>query len=212
MEKDRSTKIVSIVALVVAVVCLSIGFAAFSKQLTLTPEAVVSGAGAENFVVKFSNTNLSQTEGKVTGSTTGSEGVTAEEAILTETTITNLKAKFTQGGQTVTYKFYVHNAGAMDAYLTGVEFSKPNPTCTLTADGNQDLVDSACEKLKVTINAGGEDYTSTNNAIQGKTLSKDSYAEVTVKIEYQEGASAVDGAFDVDFGSITLNYRSRDTQ
>ena len=38
MEKDRGTKVIAIVALIVAVVGLSLGFAAFSSTLTIPLE------------------------------------------------------------------------------------------------------------------------------------------------------------------------------
>ncbi len=211
MEKDRTSKIIAIVALIVAVVGLSLGFAAFSKQLTITPGASVSASSDDSFSVKFSNSNESQTEGEVEA--TGDEsGATGDAATLAQTTISGLKAKFTKANQTVTYKFYVHNDGAMDAYLTGVEFSKPNPTCeaTSSADTNAELVTAACSHLKVSVKVDTETYSNSNAAIKGKTLSKDSYKEVTVEIKNDETATPVDGEFTADFGSITLKYESKD--
>ena len=54
-----------------------------------------------------------------------------------------------------------------------------------------------------------EEYTTTTSSISGETLSKSSSLPVTVVLEYSD-KNAVDGDFDVDFGSITLNYSSSD--
>ncbi len=212
MEKDRTSKIIAMVALVVAIVGLSLGFAAFSKQLTITPGASVSASAEDSFSVKFSTVNTGQTEGDVKGTPGGEDGATAEDATLAQTTISGLKAKFTKANQTVTYKFYVHNDGEMDAYLTGINFSNPNPTCAATSaqDTNTELVEAACSHLKVSVKIDTETYSNSNAAIKGKTLSKDSYKEVTVEIKNDETATPVDGEFTADFGSITLTYKSKD--
>ena len=70
MERDRSAKIIAIVALCVAVVGLSIGFAAFSNNLTIKSNATVSPnqndyllcnkvlmESFENLIIVFTNIN-----------------------------------------------------------------------------------------------------------------------------------------------------------
>ena len=42
MEKDRSTKIIAIAALLIGIVGLSLGFAAFSNTLTISSSAEVT--------------------------------------------------------------------------------------------------------------------------------------------------------------------------
>ena len=56
MERDRSAKIIAIVALCVAVVGLSIGFAAFSNNLTIKSNATVT-PNQNDFDVNFSTSN-----------------------------------------------------------------------------------------------------------------------------------------------------------
>ena len=117
MERDRSAKIIAIVALCVAIVGLSIGFAAFSNNLTINPTATVS-PNASDFDVNFSTSNTSEQDGTVSG--VGTNSATAENATIDNSnspTITGLKANFTEPGQKVTYSFYAHNAGKYKAYL-----------------------------------------------------------------------------------------------
>ena len=56
MERDRSAKIIAIVALCIAIVGLSIGFAAFSSNLTISSSANVK-PDPSSFDVNFSTSN-----------------------------------------------------------------------------------------------------------------------------------------------------------
>lgn len=215
MEKDRSAKIIAIVALVVAVAGVSLGFAAFSQNLTINPKANVK-ADKSKFKVQFSTKQEAAETGDVTATLSpnqGVEGFEAQQAKLAATTIDNLKATFVngKGKQTATYSFYVYNAGELDAYLKSVTFEK-EATCSSSAGQNQatdSLVQAACKDVSVKVTVDSEEYTTTTSSISGETLSKSSSLPVTVVLEYSD-KNAVDGDFDVDFGSITLNYSSSD--
>ena len=216
MEKDRSSKIIAIVALVVAVVGLSLGFAAYSKELVIQPSATVKGDESQ-FNVQFSTQQSTASEGQVAPELSPEAdsitGFQAEEANLAATTIDNIKATFVNGKekQTVTYKFYVYNAGSLDAYLKSVTFAKPSPTCTPAVENGatKDLVDAACSDVKVTVKVHEADYTTTTPNITSKSITSQSGVPITVELSY-ESSHSVDGDFEVDFGSITLNYSSAD--
>ena len=105
MERDRSAKIIAIVALCVAIVGLSVGFAAFSNELTINSNATVS-PNASDFDVNFSTSNTGGQDGTVSG--VGTNSATAENATIDNSnspTITSLKANFTEPGQKLTYSF-----------------------------------------------------------------------------------------------------------
>ena len=217
MEKDRSAKIIAIVALVVAVAGVSLGFAAFSQNLKINPKANVKG-DESLFNVQFSTEQNKAATGSVRATLDPSDSsipeFEASSATLTDTTVDNLKATFVngKGNQTATYSFYVYNGGELDAYLKSVTFEKEEPLCTATAGENQatnSLVQAACKDVSVKITVNGDEYTATNESISNKMLAKTSGTPVTVVLEYKD-ENAVDGDFDVDFGSITLNYSSSD--
>ena len=83
MDRDRSTKVIAIVALCVAVFWLSVGFAAFSNDLTITSEATVK-PNASDFDVNFSSSDTSETDGTVTATSTA--GVTVQDAKISNAT------------------------------------------------------------------------------------------------------------------------------
>lgn len=209
--ENRNSKVIAIVALIVAVVGLGIGFAAFSSTLTISSSATVTPSG-DTFKVLFSNTDASVVAGEVAG--TASAGATADAAtIATDSTkITGLKANFTAPGQTVTYKFYARNAGEYTAYLNAMNFAS-NATCTV-AEGStatDALVQAACSGITLSVKAGElAAKTASDAAITGHTLAKATAEEITVVITYAADAARADGAFDVAFGDVTLTYGSVD--
>ena len=70
MEKDRSSRIIAIIALVIAVLGVSLGFATYAQNMTITQNATVKGVEG-NFVVGFSTNDSDILPGSVTASGTG---------------------------------------------------------------------------------------------------------------------------------------------
>ena len=123
MEKERSSKVIAIVALLVGVVGLSLGFAAFSNSLTISSSAKVEPTG-ETFDVDFSSSSSETLTDAVQGVSTPST-VVATDATINNTgnpTISGLGATFTEPGQSVTYTFYARNTGEYKAYLNSITF------------------------------------------------------------------------------------------
>ena len=149
MEKNRSTKIVAIAALFIAVIGLSIGFAAFSSTLTVQSGATVTpadndwnlqftstndsvtpqgfkynSANSDYSTELTNNTNPVFTNNVVANSYNGGFGATTASitASNTASTISGVHAYFTEPGQRVTYTFKVSNLGSYRAYLKSVTF------------------------------------------------------------------------------------------
>lgn len=217
MERDRGTKIIAIIALCVAVIGLSVGFAAFSNNLTISSSATVSPKETD-FDVNFSTVNTTETPGTVTGVVSGTAEVTAEDATIdnsTEPKITGLKANFTAPGQTVTYSFYAHNAGKYAAYLNNVTYENlsgetSTKVCTAGNETDETMVEAACNAISVSVKVGSDNFTGSNAAIDNHLLDIDDYEEVVVTIEYASDGTRADGDFSVAFGDITLTYKSVD--
>ena len=213
MERDRSAKIIAIVALCVAVAGLSIGFAAFSNDLTIKSNASVS-PNASDFDVNFSTSNTSELDGTVNG--TGTNSATGEGATIDNSgspTITGLKANFTEPGQKVTYSFYAHNAGKYDAYLNNVTYANVSgktatKVCTAGVGTDATMVEAACNGISVSVKVGNETFTGSNGSISNHLLALNAYEDVVVTIEYASGATRADGDFEVSFGDIILTYDS----
>lgn len=215
MERDRSAKIIAIVALCVAVVGLSIGFASFSNNLKIESSAKVS-PNQNDFDVNFSASNTSELDGTV--SAVGTNSATGEDATIDNSaspTITGLKANFTEPGQKVTYSFYAHNAGKYAAYLNNVTYANVSgktatKICTAGVGTDATMVEAACNGISVSVKVGNDTYTGSMDSISNHLLAINAYEPVVVTIEYNSGASRADGDFEVAFGDITLTYDSVD--
>lgn len=218
MEKNRSSKLIAIVALVVAVLGLSLGFAAFSTTLNISPEANVSHL-ASTFKVVFSSSQDSLTTGTIEptldGGATGGSGATINNDADGGPSITGLTANFSNLGQTATYDFYVHNSGEYDAYLKSITYGIAESGDTFkkcTAGLNPPTgtyLTEACGSISVTTKIGNTSTTTTTQDIDENDilLSKGEYKKVTVIVAYT-GDKRADGDFKATFGDITLNYSS----
>lgn len=217
MEKNRSTQLIAIIALVVGIVGLSVGFASFSNVLSIKSSADVK-PDKDSFNVDFSSSSTEAVADEITPVATPNSLTVTNATIdnTTSPTISNLKATFTEPGQKAVYSFYAYNAGELTAYLNSIIYSNvvgqtSSKVCT-AAEGTSDaLVQSACNGISVKVKVGSEAETNGSVAsITGHSLAKAAGEPVVVTIEYEGNASRADGDFTVSFGDITLNYSSVD--
>ena len=105
MEKQRKIKSMTVIALIVAVLGLTVAFAALSTTLTINGTANVNTA---TWDIHFAN---------LTGPDTTGTGASSSEPTLDATTIDNVNMSVTKPGDSVTYYFDIVNAGTIDAEL-----------------------------------------------------------------------------------------------
>lgn len=159
MKKSRQIKILSIIALVLAIAGMSLGFAAFSSTLSISSSATVT-PNDDNFSVEIigmdSNGEYTLTDsimGVADGNASGSNATVTNGKALT---ISNINVSFTEPGQTVWYRFIIKNTGMYDTYMkTGqvkVLSGQDSPIVCTPADGSnvsQSLMDDACSAIDV---------------------------------------------------------------
>ncbi|MBR3230276.1 MAG: hypothetical protein IKF91_05585 [Bacilli bacterium] len=223
MEKDRSTKIIAIAALLVGVVGLSLGFAAFSNTLTISSSAEVT-PDQNTFNVDFSSTTSGDlTESAVTPvlTPTGVTNFTATDGTIDNTVagapkITGLHATFTEPGQKATYTFSAKNIGEYEAFLKSIAFENvtgesTTKVCTPGSGTTAALVTAACADINVSIKVGSEAVaTGSVGSITNHSLAINANDPIVVTIEYAAGGHRADGDFTVAFGDIVLTYSSVD--
>ena len=186
--RNGNSKMMAVIALVIAVVGLSIGFAALQTQLTVNGTAEVTGG--TKWDVKFVTSSLNKVE---TGSATGTNPTVAA------TSITGLKATLLKPGDKVTYYFQVTNAGSFDAKLDSITIG--TPTCSTAA---------FCSNLKYTFA-----YTTDNGGEVGTvpavndTLAAGDTKWLVLSVEYLASSDASTLPTDtvtVDGLTATINY------
>ena len=209
MEKQRQIKILSIVALVLAISAMTLGFAAFSTTLNISSSASVTPSSAD-FAVKFSTSQTSLVTAAVVPSSK-TTGITTTNGTIVNSvspTLSNLSASFTSPGQYVEYTVYARNEGQYTAYLNNINYLG-DKTCIASSGTAESLVQSACESINITVTIGNTTYDDTT-PISSHALAKGAGEAVKVRLEYAENGTPVDGAFKITFPSISLVYSTVD--
>lgn len=204
MEKERKNKKIILVVLLITIIGLSIGFAAFASTLTMQTSATVT-PNPDSFKVVFSSSNTEVAEGTPILDGTYATGGTFEK---NATTITGLKANFTAPGQTATWKVYTFNDGEYDAFLNNVTLGEI--TCTAKNGTSQSSAIEASQGISVKVTVGGTEYSTSNTDISSHKLAMGTGEEVLITLTYAEGSARADGDFDITIGDITLIYNSVD--
>ena len=210
MEHTRKQKLFVVLALVVAIASLSVGFAAFSVSLNISSQAIVSPS-SDAFSVKFSSAQNSVVVEEIVPSSI-SDGVNATNGVIDNSvnpTIKNLSAIFSEPGQFVEYTFYVRNNGAYDAYLNSVNYLG-DMICKAETGTSESLVQSACESISITVRVGATVYKETTPVSGVKMTAGRSWMTVKIKLSYEQGGTSADGAFSIEFPSIGLVFSTID--
>lgn len=208
MEKQRQVKILSIVALVLAISAMTLGFAAFSTTLNISSSASVSPSSSD-FTVKFSSNKDSLVTDEIVPSAYG-ENISYTNGIIKNSlspTISNLSVTFGEPNAAVSYAVYVRNDGEYTAYLNNINYIG-DKTCIAGEGTTESLAQSVCDDIYINVIMDNEIYTETTT-VTGQSLNKDASKLVVIEIGYISD-KYVDGPLTVNFPSISLVYSSVD--
>ena len=234
MEKGNGARLLSVLALVVAVAGLSIGFAAYTSTLNISAEANVEINATAAWNVGFALANGTM------GNTTGSPYQVAGTGPANAGTIDLYKYTIAQNtaptltnvsGSTVSYAFKIKNEGTIAADLTTL--SGGGLTCTYNSNAQNRIIeqDPINVGAEMTAASGSVDQTDCNamfNAtltINGQTYDVEnilnpSYTNMTIATGSSVDATltisatgtaptnALQGDFIVTLGAITVVYSS----
>ncbi len=139
MKTERQTKILALIAIVIAIGGLSIGFAAFSTTLNINGAAQVE---ASSWEIIFENLSAET----VTGTATE---LAAPTIATGSTTISGFDASLTTPGDTIVYNFDVTNNGTFDAEIGTLTVAAP--TCTGTGATATTDAANVCGNLTYTL-------------------------------------------------------------
>ncbi len=168
MEGNKKGQQLLIIALVVAVVAMSIGFAATSYTSTLNISGSTVTAKAAKWDVHFDDTSYSETSG------TGY--VAATSHALTGTTLTY--AVTLQPEEVYEATVTVKNEGTFDANLTGITLAG------LSAE--------QAKYIKYSVFYNGTEYTASNESLSIALAKTSGTATVKVRVEYYLPTEATD--------------------
>lgn len=178
-NNGREMKILVVAALIISIVAIGIGFAAFSQNLTINGNASVQ---TSSWNVKFSelgSATLTGTAAEVTKPT------------LSDTTIGTYNATFKTPGDSISYKIKVSNTGSYNAKITTATI--PVPTCRGKSGESTAEADAGkvCDKLTYTLVYDTDDTKSAGQAVQvGDTLDAGETRPMVLTLKYTEFTDA----------------------
>ena len=163
MEKERKIRIISVAALIITIICLTVAFAALSQTLTINGAATLDAA---KWGIKFENLS----DGKTSG-----DAIINDTAVIADdlVTINNIDVSLSTPGDSVTYTVDLVNEGTINAEIYSIE------TPTLTEEQERYL------NFIVTYDDGQE-------VKQGDILEQSSRKNITIKIEFDKDITESD--------------------
>ena len=230
MERNKQTKIMVIVSLCVAVLCLTLGFAAFSNTLTISSSATVTPDASDfkmvaygidpNSDVIFQDFSSFRFDSSVyTSLTTTKPLVNTESDVyclqptivstLNSIKISNISVNFKNTGVNTYHAFMIKNEGKYAAYLTD-EDSKfnnvLNRTCTASDNATPSLVEAACADIFARVNL----YESSGGPVRfdngAYLIEPGDYVIIIFQIGYSLMSNMADGEFEAKFDELTLKF------
>lgn len=215
MEKNRQIKMMFIVALVLSVTAMTLGFAAFSTTLNISSSASVT-PNSDDFKVQIFGINGDNVVPIVYQSTTGStNGYISDDGMF----ITGINVVLSKPGDRVSYSFIVRNTGKYDAYLKSFRGTKIGPNgelfrCVPTGSNriSDNLLEGACNSVKLTYGVydyeTGESLLSYEQQGNGIKISPGESIIVGLTYKYAEDGVYADGDFNVEIGDLYIDATS----
>ena len=221
-------KKITVAALIVAVLSLSIGFAAFSNSLNIKSSANVNPSD-KDFKIVFSKERDTFVSGNEIINATGDINENTKKGSINATgdTLYNLETEFTTPGESVEYSLYIKNIGAYNAVLNKLEIEEAELTSDITVDNyyivdngsvkcyakkdpqnkaNEELLKEACNNIRLKVKLQQEtEYITSTKEFDSYVINKGESESVTVTLEYT-GDTVADTGFNVVFGSVKMNY------
>lgn len=216
IRRYRKRRFYLFFTLIICVISMSIGFSAFSSELSISSSAIVR-PDSGSFKVLFSSSGTEYLTDKINGVVVDGDASGGQATIDNtgdSSKISDLTATFTDQNQSVKYEFYAYNAGAYNAYLTDIIFKNvsgegSNKLCTAIGSASEALVQDACNDINVSVDVESNiSVMGSTNGIKNHILAKGTYEKVVVTISYASGDNLADGDFRVEFGDIELTYSS----
>ena len=140
---NEKGKNILLALLIIGLVTMTVVFASLQTQLRIGNNDLGVSVTGGTWDVHFLTTGLSN-------STTG-EATFVGTPVVSQTSITGLSAKFQDTGDSVSYTFIIQNAGTVDAKISSITPSTPNPTCTCTVDSDLTSASTVCNNLSYSL-------------------------------------------------------------
>ena len=216
--KIKKERIISLIALIVAFIALSVGSIAYSGSIKVE-KVLASKYNYNLYNVSFSKNNnvikIGYVKPYLINNDLNGPSFTASDAYINGNRITNIHADFTAPGQYAIYKFFVYNAGKEDMYLKDIYFKDipyTNKRKICTPFNSNDSINSVSEVCKyITLGVIDSNYSfsplyESRNNIKGVKIKNHEHEIITVILAYETNAPLSPTPLHVNFGDIEFTY------
>ncbi len=205
--KERSNKGLYVVigTLCVAIVALTIAYAALSANLQINFGAVTQSAQSWN--VHFVGSSAT---GTASSAGTDTSGVTCGAATITDSSVTIAATTISRPGDKCTYPLTVKNDGTIDAILNSITPQNPTSTECETAEG-ANLICGNIKYRLTTDSAGTTLLTATRDLGKKDSTNPSDTLNLYLIAEYNPAASSLNNntAIVQNGAGFTLNYAQK---
>ena len=217
-KKYKERKLI-VIALIVAVITLTVGFLAYSGTVRVERELKSCGNNVDMYNIGFSILDNKLIPGFVEpyilNNDPNSTMPTADSAYLYGSIIRSIKANFYAPGQYAIYKFYVYNAGKEDLYLKDIifkdiDYTNKRKICRpMDPTKPIESVQDVCEYI--TLGVLNNEYSfnavyGTVNNIKGVKIKSHKSQKITVIVAYETGAPLASTPIEISFGNVEFKY------
>ena len=166
MEKKKNTQMFVIAILAVAVLTMSVGFAAFTQTLDISGNVSVASS---SWNIQFDTSSYKESSGSVS--------IAADNRTISGTSMT-YNVTLTKPGDFYEFTVNVKNTGTFDANLTGITMSS--------------LTTEQSKYLTYEIDYNGNTYTSTQTGLSIALANTSGVVPVKVKVSYVQPENPAD--------------------
>jgi len=187
---NEKVKNIVLAVLLVAIVALSIAYAALSATLIINSQGIVKG-GTNNWKVEFVKTATEVDAAHMTCVPTGYATITTQPTI-TSTNFSGLAFELKAPGDSVVCKWNVENNGQINAFLR--TFTKPNDnelTCTGSGDAKTADETLVCSNINYTLTYDPSGAITAGDSTTGDVLNVNQDRGLILTITYGNNQSSM---------------------
>ena len=200
MEKQRTIRMLGLITVFVAILGLTVAFAAMSKTLNINGTAEVDNSKWDVHFATSEDGSINMDEWKNSFLSESGNGKLTKLPTIASTTVSDFEVTLTKPGDEVDFGFVIVNSGTMDAKLADIQIKEP----VCTSNTNPADAEIVCNNLYYNIS----DYSFENydeNKI-GTVIGKNGeYDYVYITLGYQGNQLPSDDVNISNLG-VTLVY------
>lgn len=202
MERNRQTKIIAIIALVLAIAGMSLGFAAFSSTLSISSSASVNPNSSDFKIKIYGYTeqnmanmyNIDSYTSEILGyGFDGNTGIAINTMVSisnSSLTITGIDVQMTQPSDFYAFPFIIKNEGQYDAYFDLSQLTDSTPlSCVAESGTTESLVSVACDSILQLLGISTETGMEAELKFQNNQITEDEYFATVKEHQYTAGAT-----------------------